>query len=207
MHHLIIITLALLLNSVSVSAFIVEPPYLLGTYLLRKTNDISFESKYTYLDINENNIKLKTIYKNWVIATKKSRGGSVSIKKPRFEPLKTINKWINKQSFDPDNDVELFLRFNSINKYTYSLFGIEFPEIKYEQITNYNLEKNIRVRVKGTTLYVTDDFNNYYIFDIYPTNTLNLRLPYVETAIYTLLFTEILGSAINLELMKIFKNF
>ena len=186
MHHLIIITLALLLNSVSVSAFIVEPPYLLGTYLLRKTNDVSFDSKYTYLVINENNIKLKTIYKNWVVATKKSRTGSVSFKKIGFEPLKLFNKWMNKRSFDPDNDVDLFLRFNSINKYTYSLFGIEFPEIKYEQIMNYNLEKNIRVRVKGTTLFVTDDFNNYYIFDIYPTNTLNLRLPYVETAIYTL---------------------
>ena len=205
--HLIIITLALFLNSVSVSAFIVEPPYLLGTYLLRKTNDVSFDTKYTYLVINENNIKLKTIYNNLIVATKKSRSGSVSFKKSCFEPFKIVNKWINKQSFVPDNDVDLFVRFNSINKYTYSFFGIEFPEIKYEQITNYNLEKNIRVRVKGTTLFVTDDFNNYYIFDMYPKNSFNMRLPYVETAIYTLLINQILGSAINLELMKIFKNF
>lgn len=191
----------------SVGSFMIDPPYLLGTYLLRKTNDISFDSKYTYLVVNDNNIKLKTIYQNWIIATKKSRTGSVTFIPESIldivNPAKILKKTFRKRMNKVDNDVDLRVKFNSLNKYTYSMFGIEFPEIKYEEISNYNIQKNIRIQVKDTTLYITDDFGNYYLFDIYPTVNLSTRMPYVETAIYTLIFTEILSTVINVAVMKV----
>lgn len=199
--------LLLLSLSVAVSqAFLIEPPYLLGTYILRKTNDISFDSKYTYLVLNENSVKLKTIYQNWIIATKKSRTGSVTLQSDLNRPKKFLDRLVNQKKIVSDMDIDLVVRFNSLNKYTYSIFGIEFPEIKYEQITDYNIQKNIRVQVKGSTLYITDDFGSYYIFDIFPTMNMSTRMPYVETALYTLVFTEVITSMIDLGLMKLINN-
>lgn len=206
-HLLISLSLSIFCMSVTVTqAFLIEPPYLLGTYILRKTNDISFDSKYTYLVLNENNVKLKTIYKNWIIATKKSRTGSVTLLNDVYRPRKILDRLINQRKIVSEMDVDLVVRFNSLNKYTYSVFGIEFPEIKYEQITDYNIQKNIRVQVKGSTLYITDDFGSYYIFDICPSMDMPNRMPYVETALYTLVFTEVITTMIDLGLMKLINN-
>lgn len=206
-HFLISLSLSIFCMSVTVTqAFLIEPPYLLGTYILRKTNDISFDSKYTYLLLNENSVKLKTIYKNWIIATKKSRTGSVTLLNDVYRPRKILDRLINQKKIVSEMDVDLVVRFNSLNKYTYSVFGIEFPEIKYEQITDYNIQKNIRVQVKGSTLYITDDFGSYYIFDICPSMDMPNRMPYVETALYTLVFTEVITTMIDLGLMKLINN-
>jgi hypothetical protein len=96
--------------------------------------------------------------------------------------------------------------FNNIHKYTYSIFGIEFPEIRYKQIPNYNIKKNIRIKQKGYTLYVTDlDNENYYLFDL--THTLNYkRLPYVDTALNNLIFVQLFSFFLNLILVKIISN-
>ena len=195
-----------------VNSFVINMPYLLGTYVLRKTNDVAFESsKYTYLVINEDNVKLKTIYQSGIFATKKSRTGTVTLRENDgmlfawLSPTEWFKQTRNKDIMKADNDVQIFVKFNSLSKYTYSALGVEFPEIKYDQIINYNLQKNIRVQQKNKMLFVTDDYDNYYIFDLCSNMNIN-GLPYVETALYTLVFSEILGFMINLGLIKLISN-
>jgi hypothetical protein len=183
-----------------------EAPYFMGTYLLRKTNDESLMSSYTYLILNDNNnIKLKSIIQNGPFATKISRTGSLKFinnLKTIFNPMYhiTFNKKLN--DIIVDNDVNLLVTFNNVNKYSYSVLGIEFPELKYKQISNYNINKKIRVRQKNYTLYVTDD-KYYYLFDL-NSELIKGKLPYVEIPFNTLLFTQIFGFIINILLVKFF---
>jgi hypothetical protein len=178
----------------------------MGTYLLRKTNDESLKSSYTYLILNDNNnIKLKSIIQKGPFATKISRTGSLEFinnKKSIFNPMYhiTFNKKLNDMIVD--NDINLLVTFNNVNKYSYSALGIEFPELKYKQISNYNINKKIRVRQKNYTLYVTDD-KYYYLFDL-NSELIKGRLPYVEIPFNTLLFTQIFGFIINILLVKFF---
>ena len=185
-----------------------EAPYFLGTYLLRKTNDKTFQSSYTYLILNENNnIKIKTINNNFLVATKISRTGSIEfIKnyKTILNPLYylTFNKKLNNIIFD--NDIEVIVKLNNINKYSYSFLGIEFPEIKYKQISNYNISKKIRIKQKDYSLYIIDDKNSfYYLFDIYQNLNIN-KLPYIEIPFNTLMITQIIGFMVNIILTKFF---
>ena len=104
-----------------------------------------------------------------------------------------------------DNDVKFVVKFNSVSEYTYSMLGIEFPEIKYNQIDDYNLQKNIRVQQHDKMLYITDEYDNYYIFDLYLNLNLN-RLPFVETALYTLIFSDVIGFLINKGLITFLHN-
>lgn len=181
-----------------------EAPYFMGTYILRKTNDKSFKSSYTYLVLNENNnIKLKSLIKKGPLATKISRTGSIKfIKnyKTIFNPLYhiTFNKKLNK--IQVDNDITVALTFNNINKYSYSLLGIEFPEFKYKQISNYYVNKEIRIKQKNYNLYITDD-QYYYLFDL-ATDLNKGKLPYIEVPFNTLLFTQIFGFILNILLVK-----
>ena len=183
-----------------------EAPYFMGTYLLRKTNDESLKSSYTYLILNDNNnIKLKSIIQNGAFATKISRTGSLKFinnLKTIFNPMYhiTFNKKLN--DIIVDNDINLLVTFNNVNKYSYSVLGIEFPEFRYKQISNYNINKKIRVRQKNYTLYVTDD-KYYYLFDL-TTELKKGKLPYVEIPFNTLLFTQIFGFIINILLVKFF---
>jgi hypothetical protein len=196
---------------VATEGFIIDPPYLLGTYVLRKTNDVMLNKKYTYLTLNENNIKLKTINKTGFFATKKSRTGNVKLLnrnrkfKDWFNPYTYVKKITNVPRMKTDNDVELLLCFNKLSKYSYSILGIEFPEIKYDQVIDYNIQINIRVQQKDKMLFVTDENGNYYIFDLFP-NINIYRLPYVETALYTLVFTQVISSIVNYVFLKIIHN-
>jgi len=199
---LVFLILFLILNKTY--SFMNESPYFLGTYLLRKTNDKSIKLKYTYLILNENNtIKLKTIDQNGIFATKISRTGTIEFirnRKTIFNPLYhlTFNKKLN--DVNMDNDIDVIVRFNSVNKYSYSILGVEFPEIKYKQNLNYNIEKIVRIKQKNYNFYITDK-ETYYLFDLYP-NLIGNKLPYVETPINTLIFTQIFGFISNLLLVK-----
>jgi len=196
------ILLLLFINNVN--SLLNEAPYFQGSYLLRKTNDLSFKNKYTYLILNENNnIKLKTIIQKGIFAIKISRTGIIQFNnnyKTIFNPIYhiTINKKLNNINFD--NDINITVKFNNVNKYSYSLFGIQFPEIKYKEISDYNIIKNIRVKQKDYTLFITNsDDNSYYIFDL---NSNSEKLPFTEIPINTLLFTQIFGFIFNILLVK-----
>jgi hypothetical protein len=207
MNHLIVI---LLFVSYQISlSFLVEAPYFLGTYLLRKTNDKSLEDKCTYLILNDNNnIKLKSIRLNGIFATKISRTGTIEFVKNHksiFNPLYFVILHKKLNNVMADNDIIINIRLNNVNKYSYSILGVEIPEIRYKQISNYNIQKKLRVRQKNYTLYVTDDKNNYYLFDLNPYMNLNVnRLPFIETAFNTLLFTQIISFIVNLLIVKFF---
>lgn len=188
-----------------IHSLINEAPQFLGTYLLRKTNDLSIRNKYTYLILNENNnIKLKTVIQKGIFATKISRTGFIKFNKNYKTILNpfyyvTMHKKLNNIMFD--NDIEISIQFNNIDKYSYSIFGIQFPEIKYKQNSNYYIQKKLRVRQKDYTFYVTDKYTMlYYIFDI--SNLATKKLPFIETPIGTLLFTQVFSFIANILLAK-----
>lgn len=193
MRHNIIAAVVIVVANIC-NAFVQTSPYLLGTYLLRKTNDGAINTKYAYLILNDdNNIKLKTIVQNGVFGTKISKTGRIEYK---TNVKNAIYKLFGIGSYD------ITVRFNNVNKYSYSFFGIEFPEIRYKQISNYNIERNMNVRYKDDTLYVSDkDLDNYYLFDLYGNLMMN-RLPFVELSLNTLVMTQIISFVINLLLVK-----
>ena len=176
------------------SAFIQTSPYLLGTYLLRKTNDGAEKTKYAYLILNdENNIKFKTIVQNGIFATKISKTGRIEYK---MSLKNVISRLFGIGNYD------ISVRFNNVNKYSYSFFGIEFPEIRYKQNSNYNIQRNMNVEYMDNKILIRDDdTDNYYLFDLYGNINMN-RMPYVELSIKTLLMTQIIGFVINLFLVK-----
>ena len=169
-------------------------PQLFGNYLLRKTNDATIKSKYAYLIINDNNnIKLKTIIQNNLFATKVSKTGTV-------EYVPNIKNMISMLFKIPNFDI--IVKFNNVNKYSYSFFGIEYPELRYKQIANYNIQINMNIRYRDKTLFITDsEKGTYYLFDLYP-NLVTNRLPYVEMPFNTFFVTQILGFIINILLVK-----
>lgn len=168
----------------------------LGTYLLRKTNDKTIQTKYTYLILNEgNNIKIKSVKQNGIFATKISKTGTIEFT-PNFKNL--VLKFIDLPLY-----YDIVVKINNVNKYSYSFFGIEFPEIRYKQISNYNIRKNMKARYRNYTFYVIDEDKNYYMFDLYPYLNV-LRQPYIETPFNTLVATQVISFIINILLVKIF---
>ena len=164
---------------------IISSPYLLGAYQLRRTNDKMLNTKYAYLILNDdNNIKLKTIIQNGILATKVSKTGRIEYDtnfKNTFSTIFGIR------------DYDIIVRFNNVNKYSYSILGIEFPEFRYKQIANYNIEKKVNVRYKDNTLYIKDDdMDKYYLFDLHSSIS-TTRLPYIEISFNTLIITQIIN--------------
>ena len=181
----------LLLSNINKIYSLTIHPFYLGNYILRKTNDPKLDNKYTYLSLNDNDIKLKTIIHNGIFSTKVSRNGQLFLKKNNFN---IFNKY--------DNDLDLIVKFNNINKYTSSFCGVEFPKIKYEN-TTYNITKKINIKQKNNSLYIVDN-NYYYLFDI--NYNIFFELQYPETSLNTLLFTQIISFIINILLVQLFSN-
>ena len=173
--------------------------FFLGAYHLRKTNNEKLENTYTYLMINdEENIKIRTIINNGFFATKVSRTGNIKMTKNN----KLWSKYTWCYGFD--NDIDFDITLNNVNKCTYSFLGIEFPKLRYKQISDYNVKKKVKLLQKNTILYFldnTDIENNsanktFYIFDVIVSNQKG-NAPFVETQIYTLLFVEFIGFLLN----------
>jgi hypothetical protein len=170
--------------------------------MLRKTNDQNLNNQLTYLNLNnDDNIQLKVIDLKGIVATKISKTGKIQFIKNNININNNIFKTTLK-SLDFDNDFDMNIQLNNVNKYTYSYFGIEFPEIRYKQISDYNIEKKIRVKQKGYTLYIQDyESNYYYIFDL-SLDFKNKKLPYSEIPISTLIFTQVFSFIINIILVN-----
>lgn len=185
-------------------AFMNEAPHFLGSYILRKTNDLTLNPKYTYLILNENNIKLQTITTTGIFGTKISRTGNIRfIKnyKTIFNPFYfiTIGKKLNNMIVD--NDLLIEVIFTNRNKYSYSLFGIQYPDFKYKSIAYNDRLKKLRIKQKNYTFYMYDEKNDYfYIFDLLKNFN---KMPYVEAQFNTLLFTQLISFISNLILVKL----
>ena len=163
--------------------FLNKHPFIEGKWILRVTNDNNIKNSFTFIDIQTNNlIKIKTI-KNDILSRKISRTAYVKLVKN--------NKFLIKNIFnnDFDNNYDIKLIINNVNTYSYSIFGLEIPQIKYNQKLNYNVTKILNVKHKNNAIYVTDLQNNYYyIFDL---NTDFYKLPFIEITLTTLFLTKI----------------
>ncbi len=168
--------------------YLIDNPYVEGRWILRRTNDKKIENTFSFLDIYQNNIvKIKTI-RNGIINTKISRTGFISF-------IKKKNTFINKFINEIDNEYDIIIIVNNVNSYSYSILGLEIPQIRYQQNTNYNVIKRINVKQKKNIMYIVDlDNKNYYLFDL---NTNNIKLPYIEISITTLILTELFDSFIK----------
>jgi hypothetical protein len=153
-------------------------PYLLGTWVLRCTNDVHLRDEYTYMVLNDDNtIKLKTIYQKNFFGLKKSRSG-------------LIQEIINN-----NNEINVKIKYNYHNNYVQSLFGIEIPEIisakNYYVIKSTLLitlyEKTLLIKVADTTLY--------YLFDL---QIGKIKSPFIESGINTLFFSQFLTFFLNI---------
>ena len=170
------------------TGFLHNYPFVEGIWILRRTNDINIKNTFSYIDIQTNKcIKIKTI-KSGIINTKKSRTCFIkSIKNNNYLLNKIFN--IEKYSYD----IELII--NNVNIYSYSFLVLEIPQIKYQQNSDYNLVKYLNIKQNGNSIYVTDlDNKYYYIFDL---NIQQLKLPFIEISVTTLILTKIFDLLCN----------
>ena len=179
--------------------YISSYPFILGTYNLKSTNDPLLINKFCYLVINsDDTVKFRTITQNGMIANKISKSGTLKFIKNNKK------KFFDKNNYD--NDITMSLKYNNINKYSYSFLGIEIPEFRYEQIIDYKEEKKIKILQKNNLLYVSDNDNTYYyLFDNGNTNT-KPTLPYKEITLTNLIITQIFGFLLNFLLLHLINN-
>jgi hypothetical protein len=195
----------LMILSVS-SLLINENPFLLGTFVLRTTNDPSLVNKFTTLILKDDGtIKVKTLAQNGIVATKISRSGTIRL---RYNNKKNINYYISNlannkisEKYQLENDINIEVNFNNVNKYSYSFFGIEVPEFRYEQITDFIISKKVNVQQKENVLFIKDDLMNYYyLFDI---TSCEKKRPFIEMTLFTLFTSQIISSLINIIFIKL----
>lgn len=178
------------------NAYLENFKFLEGTWTLRSTNDIKLKNKFSYLILENNFLKMKTIT-NGILRTKVSRTCSLKMLKNNNSLLKFIN-FNNLNNVYEDNNIDFELNISNVNVYSYSIFNLEIPQVKYRQYDYQNIKKIINVKHKDKTIYVKDVYNNlYYIFDL---NNDYIKTPYIEITITTLL----VNSIFNLIIEKIF---
>lgn len=152
-------------------------PIFFGNWLLRATNDNYINSGLSYIRIDKDCIKIKTLKQNGFIGIKNSRTAT-----------------INQILFD-NNSYLINLNYSTKNIYSYSILGIEIPEIKATS-ENYNKITNLNITVYDKTLLIYDNNSSfYYIFDLYIGNIKN---PNTETNINTFIFTQFISILLNL---------
>jgi len=159
--------------------------FLLGNWILRSTNDIQLQQGYTFLIINDDNsIKLKTIYDQNAIVSKKSTTGIIN----------------NIENIEP-NIARLNIVYTNYNIYSHSLCGIQLPEIK-SQNKKFNIKKYFIVELVDQSLLITDTRTPlYYLFDL---QIGKVKSPYIEMSLYTFLFTQIIGIFLNIIIIQIY---
>jgi len=194
-HILLLLIVLFNLFAYTNSYYINSYPFVLGNYVLKSSNDPELLNKYTYLIINpDDTIKLKTISQNGMVASKISRTGTLKF-------VKNANIFFDKNNYD--NNIIMVLKYNNVNKYSYSIFGIEIPEFRYEQITDYNKNKKIKILQKSNLLYVLDNETNYYYLFDSANSIQKTILPYKEITLVTLVITQVFGFFLNLLLVHL----
>jgi len=158
-------------------------PFLLGTWMLRATNDNFLKDGYTFLVLNDDNsIKLKTIYQEGIFGVKKSRSGYI------------------KNIIMNDENISLEINYNGYNKYSQSILGIQIPEYKSEN-NIYSIDRELIVKITDSSLLITDKSSPlYYLFDLQVGKT---KSPLVETGMNTLIFSQFVSFFLNLIMANI----
>jgi hypothetical protein len=154
-------------------------PFMLGTWLLRYTNDPQLKIGNSYLILDyDNNLKLKTTYNEGIIGKKKSRSGLLE------------NILIN------DKDIVVTIKYSTCNEYSQSILGIKIPEIKSKNY-EYQIERQFTIsQNNNNTLLIKDiNLNLYYLFDLELCKT---KTEISDTKINTIIFSQIISFFLNL---------
>ena len=163
-------------------------PLLLGTWILRASNDKNIPSGINYIEINdEPSIKFKTLTQDKLLGIKCSRSASIS-------EVKRIKQ----------NSFIFSLQYIKKNIYSYSFLGISIPEFKSDSLS-YVTEKNLTINIFDKTIIVYDNNTNnqtvlYYIFDL---NIGKIRYPNIETNINTFIFSQLFSILLGIILTKL----
>lgn len=163
-------------------------PLLLGTWILRATNDKNIPPGINYIEINdEPSIKFKTLKQDKLLGIKCSRTASISkIKRTK------------------QNSFIFTLQYIKKNIYSYSFLGISIPESISESLP-YSSEKNLTINIFEKTIVVNDksdeENNLYYIFDL---NIGKIRYPNIETNLNTFIFSQLFSILLGIILTKSF---
>jgi len=163
-------------------------PFLLGTWILRTTNDKKISSGISYLIINsDETVKFRTLKQEGIFATKKSISG-------------IIYNVTNTDYLEYD----INLKYYHFNKYSYSIFGVEIPEYK-SQTKNYMSNKIYNIKLHDKSILVSElNSTLYYLFDL---QIGKIKNPFVETGLNTLFFTQIISFFLNLVMANIIHYF
>ena len=160
--------------------------FLLGTWVLRASNDKFYKDGYTSLRLNDDNtLKLKTIYKKGIFAEKKSISGDINI-------LSTT-----------EDSTILEITYSKYNIYSHSAFGIQIPEIKSKNRT-FTIKKKFEAKFMDNSLLISDTKTPlYYLFDLQISQT---KSPYIEISFSTFIFSQFFGILLNLFLMDLINS-
>jgi len=165
-----------------------------GMWKLRYTNDKLFNNDYTYLKLDiDNSFNLKTIRSNGFLAVKTSKSGKINYNK-FYNLFYFFNKIKNKIH------LKVNLNFINVNKYYYSICGIEIPEYKFTSIDSYNLKKTLEINIIDNKLIIDIDKYKFYIFDQCDQYE---KKPFIDMSFNTFIFSTILGIFLNIILMKL----
>lgn len=169
------------------SALISQYPLLLGTWVLRSSNDMLIDKGVSYIIINyDDTIKFRTLYRDGFVGMKKSISGNI----------------LNITEYD-NSKYLIDINYSHINKYSYSIFGVEIPEFKSK--TKYSkIERKINVSLHDKTLLITDNkIPLYYLFDL---QIGKVQQPFIETGINNFIFIQTFSFILNLIFAKILHN-
>lgn len=159
-------------------------PLLLGTWIIRSTNDNKLSNGISYLIIkNDNTIKLRNLNQEGFIGTKKSITGTIT----------NINNFSN-------FEYQINLKYSHLNKYSYSFLGVEIPEFKSET-KNYLINKVLNVSMYDNSMLVEE--NNSPLYYLYDLHIGDIKRPHIETGINTFFFTQFISFIFNLILAKL----
>ena len=164
-----------------------------GMWKLRYTNDKFLDNAYTYLKLDiDYSFKLKTIRSNGFLAVKTSKSGKINYSNFYNLFYLILKKKIN---------LNVHLDFINVNKYYYSICGIEIPEYKFTYINSCNIKKHLEINILDNKLIVKDvDKNKLYIFDQCDQYE---KRPFIDMSFNTFIFSTILGVFLNIILMKL----
>lgn len=155
--------------------------FMLGTWLLRATNDKYINSKngIYYIEIYEDFIKFKHIYNKGLIMEKKSVTGTINI----------VDSDLTKNTATVD------IIFNQYNIYSHSIFGIELPELK-SKYRNFSIKKKITTELHDNSLLIHDSkIPLYYLFG---QQNGKIKSPFIEISYNTFLFSQLVGILLNI---------
>lgn len=162
-------------------------PLLLGTWILRSSNDKLLHRGISYIIINnDDTIKFRTLYQESFFGIKKSISGKI----------------LNITNFN-NCEYSVDLVYSQLNKYSYSIFGVEIPEFKSETKNNI-VKKQVNVTLYDKSLLVQDcQIPVYYLFDL---QIGKIQQPFIETGLNNFIFTQTVSFLLNLILAKILHN-